>query len=319
MDSPCQSRISGGALLRQAPRLDLFRYLCQGAAAASVGLLIWITCQILYSAWPAIRQFGVGLLFQMDWNPNGDRYGMVPFFVGTGVSSFLALLLAFPLGVFIAIFLSEDFLVPSVRQVIRFFVELLAAIPSVVYGLWGIAEVLPFIQYSGASISKTMGWIPFLAGPSYGNSLLTASLVLALMILPTITAISRSALESVPFSLREGSYSLGATRWETILRILLPSAAPGIVASGVLALGRAMGETMAVAMLIGNSSRLSWSIFSPSSTLASLLANQFAEAQGMEVSVLMYAAAVLMLLTLLVNILGAWVLRLAQRNLKGVV
>jgi ABC-type arginine/histidine transport system permease subunit len=151
-----------------------------------------------------------------------------------------------------------------------------------------------------------------------GNSLLTASVVLALMILPTITAISRSSLVAVPRTLREGAYALGSTRWEAIFRVILPTAAPGVVAATILALGRAMGETMAVAMLIGNSPRLSFSLFAPSGTLASLLANQFGEAEGMQVSALMYAALVLVALTLVVNIAGEAVLRLTERRTAGI-
>ena len=155
-------------------------------------------------------------------------------------------------------------------------------------------------------------------GPAFGNSMLTASLVLALMVLPTITAISRTALVAVPNTLREGSYAVGATRWETILGVLLPTAAPGIVAATILAFGRAMGETMAVAMLIGNSPRLAWSLLSPAGTLAGLLANQFPEASGIQVSALMYAALTLVLLTLLVNMIGEAVLRRAQKSIKGI-
>ncbi|MEI6377501.1 MAG: ABC transporter permease subunit, partial [bacterium] len=177
--------------------------------------------------------------------------------------------------------------------------------------------VVPLVQEYGAILVSKLGFLPFFAGPAYGNSLLTASLVLALMVLPTITAISRNALIAVPPTLREASYALGATRWETILRVILPTAAPGIVASTILGLGRAMGETMAIAMLIGNSQRLTWSLLSPSNTLSALLANQFAEAEGIQVSALMYAALLLVIMTLGVNIAGEAVLRRAQRTVVG--
>jgi phosphate transport system permease protein len=271
----------------------------------------------LFKAWPAISKFGLGFITGIQWSPNREVFGVLPVLIGTAASSFLALLLALPLGLAIALFLSEDFLPPAIRQIIRFVVELLAAIPSVVYGLWGIFVVIPLVQKYGALVAAKLGFIPFLAGPAYGNSLLTASLVLALMVLPTITAISRSSLVAVPYALREGSYALGATRWETILSVIIPTAAPGIVASGILAFGRAMGETMAVAMLIGNSQRLSWSLLSPSNTLSALLANQFAEADGIQVSALMYAAALLVLLTLGVNIAGEAVLRRTQKATAG--
>jgi len=194
---------------------------------------------------------------------------------------------------------------------------LLAAIPSVVYGLWGIFVIIPLVQSFGGILSHHLGFIPLFQGPAYGNSLLTASLVLALMVLPTITAISRTALVAVPNTLREGAYALGATRWEAILGVIIPTAAPGIVASTILAFGRAMGETMAVAMLIGNSQRLSWSLLSPSNTLAALLANQFAEAEGIQINALMYAATVLVLLTLVVNMAGEAFLRRTQKATAG--
>ncbi len=252
------------------------------------------------------------------WNPNRNIYGVFPFLNGTAGSSGIALLLALPLGVAIAIFLSEDFLPAPIRQVVRFVVELLAAIPSVVYGLWGIAVVIPIVQSWGGFLTQHFGFLPFFAPPATGNSMLTASLVLALMVLPTITAISRTALVAVPKTLREGSYAVGATRWETIFKVLLPTAAPGIVAATILAFGRAMGETMAVAMLIGNSPRLTWSLLSPAGTLAGLLANQFGEASGMQVSALMYAALTLVLMTLLVNIAGELVLRHTQKTIAGI-
>ena len=218
--------------------------------------------------------------------------------------------------------LSEDFLPLPIRQFVRFTVEMLAAIPSVVYGLWGIFVVIPLVQGFGSWAVGAFKNIPILntifAPPAYGNSMLTASLVLALMILPTITAISRSALVAVPGMLREGAYALGSTRWEAIFGVILPTAAPGIVAATILALGRAMGETMAVAMLIGNSSRLTWSLLSPAGTLAGLLANQFGEAEGLQVSSLMYAALILVVLTLLVNMAGEAVLRYTQKQTAGI-
>jgi phosphate transport system permease protein len=287
------------------------------ASACVVTLLFLLLGEILTKAFPAIRRFGPAFLTGIHWSPNRDVFGVLPVILGTVESSLLALTLALPLGLAIALFLSEDFLPDPVRRTIRFVVELLAAIPSVVYGLWGIFVIVPLVQEYGGFFSK---WWLAKTGtmiPVYGNSLLTASLVLALMVLPTITAISRTALVAVPKTLREGAYALGATRWEAILGIIVPTAAPGILASTILAFGRAMGETMAVAMLIGNSQRLSWSLLSPSNTLAALLANQFAEAEGIQISALMYAAALLVLLTLVVNMAGEAVLRRMQRTTSG--
>lgn len=299
-------------------RPDLFRIICLLAAAFAVALLGWILLEIVESAAPAIAEFGPGFLVDSSWVPNRGQFGVLPFVIGTIASSAIAILLALPLGLAVAVFLSENFLAPPLRQTIRFVVEMLAAIPSVVYGLWGIFVVIPLAKSLGDWFSTHLGGIPLFAGPAYGNSLFTASAVLAIMILPTITAISRNALAAVPAPLREGSYALGATRWEAILGVIIPAAAPGIVAATILALGRAMGETMAVAMLIGNSSRLSWSIFSPSGTLAGLLANQFGEASGLQVHSLMYAALVLVLITLAVNIAGEVVLRHARRSTSGI-
>jgi phosphate transport system permease protein len=303
---------------RARRRTDIFLVLTCVASLALVATLLWILESIISQALPAIQKTGFSFFTSTVWDVNRDRYGAVPFLAGTAISSVIALLFALPLGVFIALFLSENFLPVPIRQTIRFVVELLAAIPSVVYGLWGIAVVIPIVRQLGGWLSTSFGFIPLFAGPAFGNSTLTASLVLALMVLPTITAISRTALVAVPHTLREGSYAIGATRWETIFRVLLPTAAPGIVAATILAFGRAMGETMAVAMLIGNSPRFSWSLLSPGGTLAGLLANQFGEAKGLQVSALMYAALALVLLTLLVNMAGEAVLRRAQKSIAGV-
>lgn len=318
MPGPATLAGSTGSVARvYRRRPDVFKGACLVASLLTVVLLAVIVGEILVKALPAIEQFGLGFLSGVQWSPNRGVFGVLPILIGTAASSLLALLLALPLGLAIAIFLSENFLPAGIRQLIRFVVELLAAIPSVVYGLWGIFVVIPLVQKYGAILAAKFGFLPFLAGPVYGNSLLTASLVLALMVLPTITAISRAALATVPGTLREGAYALGATRWETILSVILPTAAPGIVASSILAFGRAMGETMAVAMLIGNSQRLSWSLLSPSNTLSALLANQFAEADGIQVSALMYAAILLVLLTLVVNMLGEAVLRRTQKATAG--
>jgi phosphate transport system permease protein len=293
-DKTNSSNLKRGAMKR---RIDFFRLLTCVASVAAVAILLWILESIVIPAWPAIQKTGLSFFTSAVWDVNRDRYGVLPFLIGTTVSSIIALVIALPLGVFIALFLSENFVPSGVRQFIRFIVELLAAIPSVVYGLWGIAVVIPLVQQFGGELSTHLGFIPLFSGPASGNSMLTASLVLALMVLPTITAISRTALVAVPRTLREGSYAVGATRWETIFRILVPTAAPGIVAATILAFGRAMGETMAVAMLIGNSPRFSLSLLSPAGTLAGLLANQFGEAQGLQISALMYAALALVLLT----------------------
>lgn len=296
------------------PRVDLLRVSCFLASVVIVAVLGLMLYEILNKAWPAMTTFSWRFLVRSEWQPNRDLYGVLPMMMGTLTSSLIALLLALPLGLAIAIFLSENFLPAPVRHAMRFIIDLLAAIPSVVYGLWGIFVIVPLVQKYGTTISQHAGSIPIFKGPAYGNSLLAASLVLALMVLPTIISISRAALVAVPMVLREGSYALGATRWETIFHVLLPCATPGVVASAILGFGRAMGETMAVAMLIGNSQRWTLSLFSPSNTLSALLANQFAEADGLQINALMYAALLLIIMTLVVNLIGELILKETQKS-----
>lgn len=263
-------------------------------AIATGILLLAIALIILRQAIPAISQFGLPFLFASTWNPVQETYGAWPMIYGTLVSSLLALLIAVPLGLGVAIFLSENFIPLKIRTALVFMVELLAAIPSVVYGLWGIFVLIPALK-----------WCFGLFGIQFvGPSILTASLILAIMILPIITAISRDSLASLPPDLRQASLGIGATRWGTIFRVLIPAAISGIVGGIMLALGRAMGETMAVTMVIGNANQVNLSLLAPGNTIASLLANQFAEAKGLQISALMYAAFVLVIMTLAVNVLA---------------
>jgi phosphate transport system permease protein len=276
--------------------------------ALGIGLiLLLIALVVTIRAWPAIAEYNVGFLFNNVWDPVKNNYGALAVIVGTLVSSFLALLLAVPLGLGTAIFLSEDFIPLNFRIILVFLVELLAAIPSVVYGLWGIFVLIPLIRPLGFWLNSTLGWLPLFSSKPAGPGMLPAGVVLAIMILPIITAIARDSLAALPPELRQASLGLGATRWETIFRVLVPAAFSGIVGGIMLALGRAMGETMAVTMLIGNSNKLSASLLDPANTISSLLANQFAEASGMQVAALMYAGLVLMLLTLVVNILAEFI------------
>jgi phosphate transport system permease protein len=284
-----------------------FIWLTRIFALAIAGILLWIALQVASSAWPAIQEFGLGFLLQSSWNPVNDNYGVLPAIYGTLMSSFIGLLLAVPIGVGTAILLSENFLPSQVRLVLVFLVELLAAIPSVVYGVWGIFVLIPILNDLGKWLHSSLGWIPFFSSTPTGPGMLPAGVILAIMTLPIITAISRDALISLPPSLRQAALGLGATRWETIFQVLIPAAFSGIVSAVMLALGRAMGETMAVTMLIGNSNNINISLLAPSNTISSLLANQFSEASGLQVSALMYAALVLFLLTLLVNILAEFI------------
>ncbi len=258
-------------------------------ALSVAGVLIWITIQVAIAAAPAMSEFGLGFLFTSSWNPVTKEYGVLPAVYGTIVSSFIALLISVPIGLGVAIFLSEDYLSPKIQRIIVFLVELLAAVPSVVYGLWGIFVLIPFLKE---------------ITPLRGSGMLPAALILSVMILPTIAAISRDSISNVPIDLRQAAVGLGATRWEAILQIILPAASSGIIGGIMLALGRALGETMAVTMLIGNANKVSASVFEPSNTISSLLANQFAEASGLQVGALMYAALILFVVTLLVNVLA---------------
>ncbi len=276
---------------------------CAFAFAIGIGLiLLAIAVIVAMGAWPAIAKFNFGFLTQSAWNPVKDEYGALPVIYGTLVSSLISLLIAVPLGVGAAIFLSEDFIPVNIRTVLVFMVELLAAIPSVVYGLWGIFVLIPITKVIGTWLFNNFGWFPLFSTEPAGPGMFPAGVILAIMILPIIIAISRDSLAALPPDLRQASMGLGATRWETIFRVLIPAAISGIVGGVMLALGRAMGETMAATMIIGNANKLSVSILDPANTIASLMANQFAEASGLQVSALMYAGLVLMILTLIVNI-----------------
>ncbi|MEH2172951.1 phosphate ABC transporter permease subunit PstC [Nostoc sp.] len=294
--------------------LDLgFIWLTKIFAFGVAGILLWIGSQVAIGAWPAIQQFGASFLANTTWNPVNDTYGVLPQIYGTLVSSFIGLLIAVPIGVGTAIVLSEDFLPAKVKLVLVFAVELLAAIPSVVYGVWGIFVLVPILTSLGKWLNGYFSWLPFFSTSPTGPGMLPAGVILAIMTLPIITALSRDALISVPPSLRQASIGLGATRWETILQVLIPAAFSGIVSAVMLGLGRAMGETMAVTMLIGNSNNISLSLLAPANTISSLLANQFSEASGLQVSALMYAALILFFLTLVVNILAELIVLRVKR------
>ncbi|GAC1494649.1 MAG: phosphate ABC transporter permease subunit PstC [Chamaesiphon sp.] len=282
-------------------------------ALAVAGTLIWIAVVVAIMAFPAIKEFGLGFIFEKNWDPVHNKYGAFPEIYGTAVSSLIALVIAVPVGLGVALFLSEDYLPPRIQLFLVFLVELLAAIPSVVYGLWGIFVLIPILKVAGGWLNTYLGWLPIFSTPLNGPGLLPAAVVLSIMVLPTITALSRESLISLPTDLRQAAFGLGATRWETIFKVLLPAAFSGIVGAVMLALGRALGETMAVTMLIGNSNIISASILAPSNTISSLLANQFAEANGLQVAALMYAALILFVLTLFINILAQLLVRRVQR------
>jgi phosphate transport system permease protein len=289
-----------------------FIWLTRIFALAITGILLWIALQITIAAWPAIQKFGINFLFTSNWNPVNNEYGVLPAIYGTLISSLIGLILAIPIGVGTAILLSEDLLPSKVQLVLVFLVELLAAIPSVVYGVWGIFVLVPILTDLGKWLHGSLGWLPIFSSAPTGPGMLPAGVILAIMTLPIITAISRDALISLPSSLRQAALAVGATRWETIFQVIIPAAFSGIASAVMLALGRAMGETMAVTMLIGNANNINISLLAPSNTISSLLASQFAEANGLQIAALMYAALVLFVLTMIVNILAEFIVARVQ-------
>lgn len=286
-----------------------FHHLTQVLASLVALLLLAIVLTIAHGAREAMASFGLRFLATSAWDPVNNQYGALIAIYGTLVTSLLALVIAVPLGVGTAIFITEDLMPKALREGIGLMVELLAAIPSVVLGLWAIFVMEPAIRPALNLLHRTMGWMPLFSTVPQGPGMAPAILILVVMILPIITAISRDALNQVPIELRQGAYGVGTTRWGAILHVILPAAISAITGGVMLALGRAMGETMAVTMIIGNSLNLSFSLLAPGNTIASMLANQFGEASGIQVSALMYAAVILMLLTFSVNVLARWVVR----------
>lgn len=286
----------------------LFQKITMGLAIAILLLVGAMGVGLGVKAMAAMEQFGFPFLWTTEWNPVEQIYGILPQIYGTLVSSIAALGIGMPLGISIAIFLNERIVPAIIRQPLAYGISLLAAIPSVVYGLWGIFVLLPFLQPILIWLHHTLGWMPlFSTFPSH-RSLLPAILVLVIMILPIIVAIVGEAIASVPNELRLGAAALGANRWQFIFHIALPASGSGIMAAAVLAFGRAIGEAMAVVMLIGNAHQMNWSWLAPSSTIASLVANQFTEATGLQISALLYASFVLMIITVVVNLSANYLL-----------
>jgi phosphate transport system permease protein len=280
------------------------------ACALCVPLLLGLLAiEIAAAAAPALRAFGTSFLTSRDWDPVRDVFGVAPAIFGTIATSVIALVVATPLALGVAIFLSE-FAPGALRRPLAFMVDLLAAIPSVVYGLWGIFVLVPFVRvHLGPFLTQALGlgrFAPF-GGVNYGFNLLSGGLILAIMVLPYISAVAREVLLAVPRSQREAALALGATRWEMITGAVLPYARSGIIGGVILGLGRALGETMAITMVIGNSLRIPSSLFAPSTTLAAQIANQFSEATSdLQLSALMAAGLVLFVITLVANILARW-------------
>lgn len=294
-----------------------FRSIAWACAAAILLLVAYIVIQIGGKAMPAIAEYGLKFLTTSHWNVQEEQFGILPEIWGTLYSSLLALLLGGVFGVIIAVFLTQDFLHARLAVVFRTIIELLAAIPSVVFGLWGIYVLIPLLRPMANWLHTEFGFVPFFGTSLSGPGLAPAALVLAIMILPTVASISVDALRQIPYKVKEAAFGMGTTRWEAILKVMLPTAGSGILAALVLGFGRALGETMALAMLIGNSNQVSLSLFAPANTLAALLASNFPEAGQVEVQALMYAALALLAITLLVNIVGLAVMKFATRKFEA--
>ncbi len=287
-----------------------FKWAAFAAALVILALIALVGLELYYGARLAIAKYGIGFLVSSAWDPVSDQYGALPFIFGTLVSSLLALLIAVPLGVATALFLTE--LAPfRIRQPIIVIVEMLAAVPSVVFGLWGIFVLIPWLRdHLFVWLKHTLGFLPLFQGPIYGVSMLAGGIIVAIMILPIVTSISREILRSVPGLQREAAYALGATRWEVIRIAVLSYARRGLFGAAVLGLGRALGETMAVTMVIGNRPEISASLFAPGYTLASVIANEFTEATSdLYLNALFELGLVLFAVTILINIAAQLMLR----------
>ena len=284
-----------------------FRVVLTVFGLSVIVLVGWMMIQLLVTAMPAIQRFGAAFLWTSRWDPVHNVFGALTFAFGTVASSLLALILAVPVSLGVAIFLAEIAPV-GVSTVLSFVIELLASIPSVILGLWGIFVMAPFLRnVVEPALQAVLGWLPLFSGPMYGIGLLAGGMILAIMLLPIVSSVSREVLRAVPLSQREAAYALGATRWEVIHRAVLPYARTGIIGAVILGLGRALGETLAVTMVIGNRPQVSPSLFQPAYTIAAALANEFSEATtGIYISALIELAAVLFVISLIVNAIARW-------------
>jgi len=270
------------ALRRLILRDHAFRFITRAAAILVLALLGGVILSLAWGAWPAMRAFGFGFLVTEVWNPVTDEYGAVAPVCGTLITSFLAVIIAVPIGLGIAIFLTE--LCPQkLRRPIGIAIELLAGIPSIIYGIWGLFVFAPFLQaYVQPALIKISAPVPLLsllfAGPPYGIGMLTAGIILAIMVLPLVTSISRDVFETVPAVLKESAYGIGCTTWEVARNVVLPYTRVGVIGGIMLGLGRALGETMAVTFVIGNAHKISGSLLAPGTTISATIANEFTEA-----------------------------------------
>src|SRR5882724_1776438 len=290
------------SLERSAYSDQVFKGLLTLAAVSVPVLLCFLVLELWKGARLAIGRFGLGFITTSVWDPVAEKFGAFPLIFGTLVSSLIALVIAVPLSLGVAIYLTE-FAPKAIRQPVAFLISLLAAIPSVVYGLWGIFVLIPLLRKSVFPLFRdALGFLPLFQGPIYGPSMFAAGIILAIMVMPYIMSVSREVLMAVPNTQREASLALGATRWEAVITTVVPYARSGIIGAIILGLGRALGETMAVTMLIGNRHEVAASLFAPGYTMAAAIANEFSEAVGdMHLSALAYVAFLLFVVTVLVN------------------
>lgn len=284
----------------------VFKFCLKVLAMAVLALMSVIIVKLMGMAWPAFSEFGFGFFFTNIWDPIDERYGALAFIYGTLMSSFLALLISVPISIGTALYLTEVAPKP-VAKVIGFLVEMLAAIPSVVYGIWGIFVLVPILrEVVQPFLAETLGTLPLFSylfdGTPYGIGMLAAGIVLAIMITPTITAISREVFLTIPRAEREAALALGATKWETIRLAVIESAWSGMIVAIVLGLGRALGETMAVTMVIGNRADIALSLFEPGQSMASIIANEYTEASSdLHIASLVAVGITLFILALITN------------------
>jgi len=301
-DTPARDVASQPSLERSSYGDRIFKLILTLGAVTVPVLLAFLVYQLWSGSRLAIGKFGFGFVTSSIWDPVVEQFGAFPLIFGTLVSSLIALAIAVPLSLGVAIYLTE-FAPKVIRQPVAFLISLLAAIPSVVYGLWGIFVLITILRKSVFPLLRSsLGFLPFFQGPIYGPSMLAAGIILAIMVMPYVMSVSREVLMAVPDTQREASLALGATRWEAVITTVVPYARSGIFGAIILGLGRALGETMAVTMLIGNRHEIAASLFAPGYTMASAIANEFTEAVGdMHLSALAYVAFLLFVVTVLVN------------------
>lgn len=270
------------------------------SALAIIVLLVAIFLSLLIHSVPSLKAFGLSFFFSKTWDPVSATFGVLPFLVGTLLTSFLALLICLPFSLAISIFIGEYFKKGALSSFLKTVTELLAGIPSIIYGFWALFVLVPIVR----NFQTKIGIFP------YGVGILTASMILSVMIIPYAASIAREVISLVPSDVKEAAYSLGSTRQEVITKVVLPYARSGIVAGILLALGRALGETMAVTMVIGNSNRLPKGFFSPGNSMASVIANEFTEATAsLHISSLIEIALLLFLVTMIINIIGKYIIK----------